>query len=67
MQTTNFAGYIQRQELAELMLPMIGRLYRNNGIMMRICGRPINNVSLVDILKTHRFARQYGREFVHPG
>ena len=55
-------SYIQRQELAELMLPMIGRLYRNNGIMMRIYGRPINNVSTVDILKTHRFARQYTGE-----
>ena len=55
-------SYIQRQDLAELMLPMIGRLYRNNGIMMRIYGRPINNVSTVDILKTHRFARQYTGE-----
>ena len=55
-------SYIQRQELAELMLPMIGRLYRNNGILMRIYGRPINNVTTVDILKTHRFARQYTGE-----
>lgn len=55
-------AYIQRQELAEQMLPMIGRLYRNNGILMRIYGRAINNVSTVDILKTHRFARQYTGE-----
>jgi glyceraldehyde 3-phosphate dehydrogenase len=54
--------YIQRMELAEQMLPMIGRLYRNNGILMRIYGRAINNVSTVDILKTHRFARQYTGE-----
>jgi glyceraldehyde 3-phosphate dehydrogenase len=55
-------AYIQRQELAEQMLPMIGRLYRNNGILMRIYGRAINNVTTVDILKTHRFARQYTGE-----
>ncbi len=55
-------SYIQRQELAEQMLPMIGRLYRNNGILMRIYGRPINNVTTVDILKAHRFARQYTNE-----
>ena len=55
-------SYIQRQELAEQMLPMIGRLYRNNGISMRVYGRAINNVSYVDILKTHRFARQYTGE-----
>lgn len=54
--------YIQRMELAEQMLPMIGKLYRNNGILMRIYGRAINNVTPVDILKTHRFARQYTGE-----
>jgi glyceraldehyde 3-phosphate dehydrogenase len=52
-------NWTQRQELAELILPIIGRLYRNNGIALRIYGRPINNVTTVDILKTHRFARQY--------
>ncbi len=55
-------AYIQRQELAEQMLPMIGRLYRNNGILMRVYGRAINKVTTVDILKTHRFARQYTGE-----
>ena len=54
--------YIGRLELAEQMLPIIGRLYRNNGILMRVYGRAINNVSTVDILKTHRFARQYTGE-----
>jgi glyceraldehyde 3-phosphate dehydrogenase len=52
-------SWTQRQELAELILPIIGRLYRNNGIALRIYGRPINNVTTVDIIKTHRFARQY--------
>lgn len=56
-------NWTQRQELAELMLPIIGRLYRNHGIALRIYGRPINNVTTVDIIKTHRFARQYtGKE-----
>lgn len=55
-------SYIQRQELAEQMLPMLGKLYRNNGVLMRVYGRAINNVSSVDILKTHRFARQYTGE-----
>jgi glyceraldehyde 3-phosphate dehydrogenase len=54
--------YIQRLELAEQMLPIIGRLYRNKGMLMRVYGRAINNVTTVDILKTHRFARQYTGE-----
>ncbi len=52
-------SWTQRQELAELILPIIGRLYRNNGVALRIYGRMINNVTTVDIIKTHRFARQY--------
>jgi glyceraldehyde 3-phosphate dehydrogenase len=55
-------NWTQRQELAELILPIIGRLYRNNGIALRIYGRPIINVTAVDIIKTHRFARQYTGE-----
>src|SRR6185369_16513376 len=55
-------NWTQRQELAESILPIIGRLYRNNGIALRIYGRPIINVTTVDILKTHRFARQYTGE-----
>lgn len=43
--------YIQRLELAEQMLPIIGRLYRNKGMLMRVYGRAINNVTTVDILK----------------
>jgi glyceraldehyde 3-phosphate dehydrogenase len=46
--------YIQRLELSEQMLPIIGRLYRNQGVLMRVYGRAINNVTTVDILKTHR-------------
>src|SRR5689334_14348409 len=52
-------SWTQRQELAEQILPIIGRLYRNNGVALRIYGRMINNVTTVDIIKTHRFARQY--------
>src|SRR5581483_6237132 len=61
-QDTLLQNWTQRQELAELILPIIGRLYRNNGIALRIYGRPINNVTSVDIIKTHRFARQYTGE-----
>ncbi|MCS4503560.1 Glyceraldehyde-3-phosphate dehydrogenase-like protein [wastewater metagenome] len=52
----------QAQELAEQMLPMIGRLYRDRGLVLRIYGRPLNNVNTVDILKAHRFVKQYEGE-----
>ncbi len=54
--------WTQRQELAELMLPMIGKLYRDKGVVLRIYGRPLINCTTIDILKAHRFVKQYERE-----
>ena len=54
--------WTQRQELAEEMLPLIGRLYRDRGIVLRIYGRPLINCTPIDILKAHRFVKQYEPE-----
>ncbi|RFA30747.1 type I glyceraldehyde-3-phosphate dehydrogenase [Alkalilimnicola ehrlichii] len=54
--------WTQRQELAERMLPMIGKLYRDKGIVLRIYGRPLINCTTIDILKAHRFVKQYETE-----
>jgi glyceraldehyde 3-phosphate dehydrogenase (phosphorylating) len=47
-----------RLDRAESMLPIIGRLYRKNGIVTKVFGRLLVNSSPVDIIKTHRFARR---------
>ncbi|MDX1593165.1 MAG: glyceraldehyde-3-phosphate dehydrogenase [Gammaproteobacteria bacterium] len=47
------------QELAEQMVPLLGRLYRDAGIVPMIYGRNIANSSTIDILKAHRFVRQF--------
>jgi glyceraldehyde 3-phosphate dehydrogenase len=52
-------NWLEQQELAERMTPIIGKLYRDRGIVLRIYGRPINNVSTIDLLKAHRFVKQY--------
>lgn len=46
-----------QEELAERMLPVIGKLYRNNNIVISVYGRPIVHSTVIDILKAHRFAR----------
>ncbi|GHD01721.1 glyceraldehyde-3-phosphate dehydrogenase [Zhihengliuella salsuginis] len=52
-----------REELAEAMIPLIGRLYRKNNVVTSIYGRKLINKSAVDILKAHRIARHNdGRE-----
>jgi glyceraldehyde 3-phosphate dehydrogenase len=48
----------ERQDLAERMIPLVGRMYRDNGVVIRLFGRRLMNHSTIDILKAHRFARQ---------
>lgn len=53
-----FSDWKEREEIAEAMLPIIGHLYRNHGIVTTVYGRSLVHGSMVDILKAHRFARQ---------
>lgn len=47
-----------RQSLAEKMIPVVGQLYRDQGIVIRVFGRRLMDGSKLDILKAHKFARQ---------
>jgi glyceraldehyde 3-phosphate dehydrogenase len=48
----------QRQEaVAEGMLPVIGRLYREHNIVLTVYGRSLVHGTVIDLLKAHRFAR----------
>ena len=44
--------------MAEAMIPLIGRLYRDNNVLTSIHGRSLINQSVISLLKAHRFARQ---------
>ncbi|TFB50308.1 glyceraldehyde-3-phosphate dehydrogenase [Cryobacterium tagatosivorans] len=50
--------WINREALAEAMIPLIGRLYRENHVVTSVHGRSLVNQSVVGLLKAHRFARQ---------
>ena len=47
-----------REELAEAMIPLIGRLYRKNNVVSSIYGRKLINQSAIDIIKAHRLVRR---------
>ncbi|MFC3093569.1 glyceraldehyde-3-phosphate dehydrogenase [Alteromonas sediminis] len=47
----------ERQEYAEMMLPLIGRLYRNHAVEILVYGRSLLNASAIDIIKAHRKVR----------
>ena len=53
----SFGDWKWREALAELMVPIIGDLYRN-GINVLIYGKSLVNESPVELMRAHRFARQ---------
>lgn len=46
------------QELAERMIPLIGKLYRENDVVMSVHGRTLVGQSAVDIIRAHTYARK---------
>ena len=54
--------WMGREALAEAMIPVIGRLYRENNVVTSIHGRSLINKSTMNILKAHRFARRMSND-----
>ncbi|GGC02822.1 glyceraldehyde-3-phosphate dehydrogenase [Marinobacterium zhoushanense] len=52
------ADWNAREAIAEAMVPLVGRLYRDRNVEISIYGRLIVKRSVIDILKSHRFVRQ---------
>ncbi len=53
-----FKDWKAREALAEAMIPMIGKLYRERNVATHMYGKPLVNRSVLDIMKAHRFVRQ---------
>ena len=47
----------ERQEFAEQMQPILGKLYRNRAIEISVYGRPLLGASAIEIIKAHRTVR----------
>ncbi|MEP2653316.1 MAG: glyceraldehyde-3-phosphate dehydrogenase [Paraglaciecola sp.] len=47
----------ERQEYAEQMQPILGRLYRNRAIEIFVYGKPLLGASAIEIIKAHRSVR----------
>ncbi|MGW1208745.1 glyceraldehyde-3-phosphate dehydrogenase [Streptomyces sp. NPDC002499] len=54
----SFTNWKTREETAESMIPIIGKLHRERDVTVLLHSRSLVNKSVVSILKTHRFARQ---------
>jgi glyceraldehyde 3-phosphate dehydrogenase len=56
------SSWQERQEFAEKMLPIIGRLYRNHCVEITVYGRTLLNASAIDVIKAHRTVRRHEGE-----
>lgn len=53
-----FKDWKQREALAESMIPVIGKLYRERNVSTYMYGSNMVNKSVIDLMKSHRFVRQ---------
>jgi glyceraldehyde 3-phosphate dehydrogenase len=53
-----FKDWKEREALAEGMIPLIGKLYRQRNISTYMYGNSMVNKSVTDIMQDHRFVRQ---------
>ena len=53
-----FLDWKQREALAEAMIPVIGKLYRELNVSTYMYGKNMVNRSVTDLMKAHRFVRQ---------
>lgn len=61
---THFDNWKEQQSAAEQMIPLVGQLYRDNGVTIRVFGRRIQNHNTIDIIKAHRYANQMVGEYL---
>jgi glyceraldehyde 3-phosphate dehydrogenase len=52
-------SWLERQDYAEQMQPIVGRLHRNKGIEISVYGRPLVGASTIDIIKAHKTVSKY--------
>ena len=52
-----FRDWKEREALAESMIPLVGKLYRENSVKTYIYGKSLVNRSVLDIMQDHRYVR----------
>lgn len=52
----------RNQTLAESIMPLLGRLYREKGVEILLFGKTLVNATTIDIIKTHRVSRHYSSQ-----
>jgi glyceraldehyde 3-phosphate dehydrogenase len=53
-----FADWKQREALAEGLIPLVGKLYRERNVKSYLYGHSLHNESVIDIMQAHRTVRE---------
>lgn len=53
-----FKDWKEREAIAETMIPLVGKLYREHEVICTVFDRTLVHQSAIEILRAHRFARQ---------
>jgi len=59
---THFKDWTQREEIAERMIPLVGKLYREHGVVTTVYGKPLVHCDPTAIIKAHKYARKFDGE-----
>ena len=53
-----FKDWKEREAMAESMIPLIGKLYRDHNVVTSVYGRSVINRSVIEIIKAHKFVQK---------
>ncbi|NLA08749.1 MAG: glyceraldehyde-3-phosphate dehydrogenase, partial [Microbacteriaceae bacterium] len=56
------SAWVSREELAERLIPLIGRLYRDYGVVTSVHGHRIINLSAMGVIEAHERVLQLGHQ-----
>ena len=57
--TARLNEWAKKQTAAEDLIPLVGRLYRENDVLLTLFGRSLLNKSVTGMIKAHRYARHF--------
>lgn len=59
---SHFLDWTKREEHAERMVPLIGKLYRERSVITTIYGKPLQHKTPIQLIKAHKYARKFDGE-----
>ncbi len=62
LQEDHFARWKNREAIAESLIPVIGKLYRERNVIVQVFSRTLVNRSVIQMLKVHRRVRMIAGE-----